>query len=81
MLRSSAQPQTEAEERAALIFECGMLSGHTHRLTGHLPRAIRVLAEREEGLDFATLTSAEIAALCDEIRAECPAAAEEAARA
>ena len=76
MLRNPASPQTEAEERAALIFECGTLTGRTLALTGHLPRAIQVLAEREKGLDFEKLASAEIAALCDEIRRECPAAAE-----
>ena len=76
MLRNPASPQTESEERAALIFECGTLTGRTLALTGHLPAAIASRIAGDAGLDFAKLASAEIAAICDEIRDECPAAAE-----
>ena len=76
MLRSSAQPQTEDEERDALIAECGLLTGQALRLTGTLPAAIASRIAGDAGLDFGKLASPEIAAICEEIRAECPAAAE-----
>ena len=76
MLRSSRQPQTEDEERDALIAECGLLTGRALRLTGKLPAAIASRIAGDAGLDFGKLASPEIAAICGEIRAECPAAAE-----
>jgi hypothetical protein len=68
--------QTEEEERDALIFELGTLSGRTSRLYGELPSFIREMFDREGGLDIAALSTPTIADLCAAIRAEYPRVAE-----
>jgi hypothetical protein len=72
MVKQTEATQTEAEERLALLCECGRLSGRVLDLTGHLPVAIKTRLP----VDFRAINTVDIAVICDEIRAECPAAAE-----
>lgn len=65
----SKAPQTEEDERAAVIYELGSVSGMIWQLTGKMPVVIRALFD-DGAIDFTRMTTEQIADLCAEVRSE-----------
>lgn len=66
-------PMTEQEEKDAVVYELGWLTGTAIRTVGKLPRAIADLMDNGAGgFDLGTMSTDDVASACAAIRAEFP---------